>query len=48
MNIFTILFSFRGRHNRARFWLISLVGLLWFCVAGFLSYASASRHDALF
>ena len=45
MNILTTLFSFCGRHNRGRFWLISVFALscLLFLVAGLLSYASATQ-----
>jgi uncharacterized membrane protein YhaH (DUF805 family) len=45
MDVLTTLFSFRGRHNRARFFLITLVGLLWlgFCVPAFISYATTTQ-----
>ena len=46
IRLLKVLFSFRGRHNRAKFWLITFVVFLWMMVAAALIYAAeAETYD---
>jgi uncharacterized membrane protein YhaH (DUF805 family) len=56
MDLISILFSFQGRINRAKYWLVALTSLKTFCLRGTrgpnrfgpdpLGAASSSNHTA--